>query len=94
MSDQINVTSAPSSIDRDLGRVEGKIDGMAVSIAGIAAGLIERDKATDMRFVGVDDRIDRVEQRQYWMTGAAAAVVFIITRIDFTKVIAVMTSAH
>lgn len=72
-----------SNVDlhRDLGRLEGKIDGIQSSI--IAMGIENRnlrdtitavDNKIDLKHDEVQGRITRVQNRQYWMSGAAAGL--------------------
>jgi len=54
---------AESEVQRSLGRIEGKID-------GIASRLDAKDKLDIER----DRRIDSVQRRQWWLSGVAAAI--------------------
>jgi hypothetical protein len=54
-------------LHRAVGRVEGKIDGLDAKLDGIVGTLAARD-----------ERLGKVETRQAWWSGAAAAVGAII----------------
>jgi hypothetical protein len=51
------------SMDRAVGRIEGKID-----------AFIEQMKVHDNRTTDLDVRTRKVEQRQYWLSGVGAAL--------------------
>jgi hypothetical protein len=57
-------------LHRAVGRVEGKLDGLAGKVDDIAATLAARDG----RDTHVDKRLGAVEKKQAWYSGAAAAV--------------------
>lgn len=52
---------------RDLGRVEGKVDSLTVSVNQLIARLDRRDAT-------VDERIGRVEKKTNWMAGAGSII--------------------
>lgn len=56
-----------AELQRSLGRVEGKLDAL---IDATTAHETRREE----RFNGVEQRIRKVEARQHWYSGAAAAI--------------------
>lgn len=64
-------------VKRDLGRVEGKVDGI---LAGIIA--IQTDNiycANERHKLG--EKINDVKNRQYWFSGAVAGVSFLAAKL-------------
>jgi hypothetical protein len=57
-------------LHRAVGRMEGKIDGLAGKVDDIADLLAARDA----REKDIDKRVGAVEKKQAWYSGAAAAV--------------------
>jgi hypothetical protein len=78
-------------LDRDLGRVEGKLDGIATQLAALSTSLIARDEKVDARFAAHSQRIDSVERKQWLMIGGGTVVAWVFARIDLTKVFALIT---
>ena len=78
-------------LDRDLGRVEGKLDGIANQLAVLSASLITRDEKVDARFASHSKRIDSVERKQWIMIGGGTVAAWLLARIDLTKIIALIT---
>jgi hypothetical protein len=68
--------------DRDLGRVEGKLD-----------MVLERLDAIDARHSALEPRVRKLEGKLLYFSGAAMALAIFIGKVDFTKVIAVASAA-
>ena len=79
-------------LQRALGVVEGKLDGVVSSIATLSTTLAARELATDKRRDEAHDRINQVERKLYWMTGVGAALMFVATKLDFTKMFSIVTT--
>jgi hypothetical protein len=67
---------------RDFGRMEGKLD-----------AVLEHLKGIDERHTKLEARVHKVEGKQIWFAGAAAAATFIFAKVDFTKLISVAHAA-
>jgi hypothetical protein len=74
--------SEQSDLQRDLGRVEGKLD----SVINL---LTENGK----KHTELEERVRKVEGRQLYWSGAAFAAAFLLTKLDFTKLLAAATAA-
>ena len=73
-SDSGNAMSIEQSIQRDLGRIEGKID-QFIRQMGIQDDRFSAQMAAqDVRHDRLEKRVRTVENRQHWYAGAAAAV--------------------
>jgi hypothetical protein len=71
---QNDSSTTNNELQRDLGRVEGKIDGITATLA-----VIQADKVrcyTDRGDLG--ERINKVQNKQYWFAGLAAAAGIVI----------------
>lgn len=68
--------------DRDLGRVEGKLD-----------MVLDRLKAIDERHAALEPRVGKLEGKLLYFSGAAVSLAFLLGKVDFTKLIAVATAA-
>lgn len=60
---------------RDLGRVEGKLDLVIDSLKRI-------ETKYDDRHEQLDKRLRKVEGRQHWYAGATAVIAYIASKID------------
>jgi hypothetical protein len=74
--------SEQSDLQRDLGRVEGKLD-------SVINMLTENGK----KHTDLEERVRKVEGRQLYWSGASFAAAFILAKVDFTKLIAAATAA-
>lgn len=80
-------------LQRALGNVEGKLDGVVSALTTLNLTLAARHIDMDKRLEMADDRINSVENKLYWMTGVGAALMFVATKLDFTKVFSVVATA-
>lgn len=76
----------PNPVERALGQVEGKLDGLVTQVTALTERL-------DHKLNKTDERISALEKKQYWMTGVAMGLAFILTKVDFTKVLSIGASA-
>lgn len=60
-----------NELQRDLGRVEGKIDGILVAVTGMTTS-----------HTLLDARVTKVENKQYWFAGLAAAAGFVAAKFS------------
>jgi hypothetical protein len=67
---------------RDFGRMEGKLD-----------AVLEHLKGIDERYGKLEGRVRKAEGKLIWVTGAAAAATFVLSKVDFTKLVAVAHAA-
>jgi hypothetical protein len=69
--------SEQSDLQRDLGRVEGKLDSVLAIL-----------KSNETNHASLEARVRKVESKQFYFSGAAFAAAFILAKVDFTKLIA------
>jgi hypothetical protein len=74
--------SEQEDLQRGLGRVEGKLD-----------AVLEHLKASDERHSKLEPRVRAVENRQFYVVGAAASLAFVFAKVDFTKLVAIAAHA-
>lgn len=74
-------------LQRDLGRLEGKVDGVIVTLATVAADIKADRTAHEIKLealANADDetnqRVERVEKKLYWFSGAAAAAGYLFAQ--------------
>jgi NAD-specific glutamate dehydrogenase len=72
--------------DRDFGRLEGKVDGLVTQVTALTERL-------DAKLTDTDKRISTVEKKQYWMTGIAMGLAFVLAKVDFTQLFSVSSAA-
>jgi hypothetical protein len=68
--------------ERDLGRVEGKLD-----------MVLERLAAIDARHAALEPRVRKLEGKLLYFSGAAVSLAVLLAKVDFTKIIAVANAA-
>lgn len=66
------------TLQRDLGRVEGKLD-----------SVIELLKGNEAKHAELETRVRKVEGKVVYFSGAALAVGVLFAKVDFTKLISV-----
>lgn len=66
-----------------LGEVRGELKGMRETMVSLAARL-DRDLSDK------EQRLRKIERRQIWISGAAAAVAFVFAKIDMTQLISII----
>jgi hypothetical protein len=64
--------AAPSNLDRDLGRVEGKVDSILVSMSELKLLIGAQDQAQSSRTEKLEKRVSALEKSQYMLAGAGA----------------------
>jgi hypothetical protein len=74
--------SEQSELQRDLGRVEGKLD-----------SILELLKGSATQHASLEARVRKVENKQYYLSGAAFAAAFVLAKVDFTKLLAVASAS-
>jgi hypothetical protein len=77
----IETRRASAEIQRSLGRVEGKLDLLLAALKERNARDETRHAAHDERHDGHDARLRKVENRQYWLSGAGAALGSLVTAV-------------
>lgn len=68
-------------LQRDMGRLEGKVDEMSTSLKGLIDRIDKRYETVDARFTAQDKRFNKIENRQYYFMGAGGVVGSILTMI-------------
>lgn len=74
--------SEQSELQRDLGRVEGKLD-----------SVIELLKAGGAKHEELEKRVRKVEGKLLYFSGASLVVGVVLAKLDFTKIIAIASAA-
>lgn len=74
--------SEQSELQRDLGRVEGKLDSVLELLKGNATSHHELEK-----------RVRKVEGKLLYFSGASLVIGVVLAKIDFTKLVAVASAA-
>lgn len=69
--------SEQSDLQRDLGRVEGKLD-----------SVIELLKDNGAKHVALEGRVRKVEGKLLYFSGISLAIGVFLSKVDFTKLIA------
>ena len=82
MSDQ-------SELQRDLGRVEGKLD----SVIEMLKANDTKHAAADIKYSGLEVRVRKMEGRLLYFTGAGVGIALFLTKVDFTKLLSVAHAA-
>lgn len=79
-SNQDNHTTN-NELQRDLGRVEGKIDGILAAVTSIHNTHVILDGRISEVDKRLSERVSKVENRQYWFSGLAAAAGFVAAKL-------------
>lgn len=74
--------SEQSELQRDLGRVEGKLDSVITMLEG-----------SGKKHTELEARVRKVEGRQLYWRGAAFAAAFVLAKVDITKLIALASAS-
>jgi hypothetical protein len=78
---------------RALGQVEGKLDGVLTAMATLSDNIDRRLSAQDKRITQHDTDISGLTRKVYYVFGVGAAGVWLLSKIDITKLFAVGTAA-
>lgn len=81
------------NIERALGNVEGRLSGVENQLATLTATLIAKDAKEEKRDAENSARMGTLERKLYWLSGAAAVVGVVITRVDLSKLFAITEAA-
>lgn len=74
--------SEQSDLQRDLGRVEGKLD-----------SVIELLKGQGAQHTQLEARVRKVEGKLLYFSGASLAIGVFLSKMDFTKLIAIASAS-
>ncbi len=63
-----------NELQRDLGRLEGKVDAASGLITSLVADFKEDRARTDSAISALTDRVTSTEKKVYWFSGIGAAI--------------------